>query len=81
MFDKLGVKVLGLVNNMSHFIGDDNKRYDIFGEGSVKKTAEEFNKEYLGEIPINPKVGTSGDKGKPIVEEDPIMKYQKFMLV
>ena len=70
MFDKLGVKVLGLVNNMSHFIGDDNKRYDIFGEGSVKKTAEEFNKEYLGEIPINPKVGTSGDKGKPIVEED-----------
>ena len=70
MFDKLGVKVLGLVNNMSHFIGNDNKRYDIFGEGSVKKTAEEFNKEYLGEIPINPKVGTSGDKGKPIVEED-----------
>ena len=32
MFDKLGVKILGLVNNMSHFIGDDNKRYDIFGE-------------------------------------------------
>ena len=77
MFDKLGVKVLGLVNNMSHFIGDDNKRYDIFGEGSVKKTAEEFNKEYLGEIPINPKVGTSGDKGKPIVEEDPNNEISK----
>ena len=78
MFDKLGVKVLGLVNNMSHFIGDDNKRYDIFGEGSVKKTAEEFNKEYLGEIPINPKVGTSGDKGKPIVEEDPNNEISKI---
>ena len=70
MFDKLGVKILGLVDNMSYFIGDDNKRYDIFGKGGVKNTAVEFNKEFLGEIPINPKVGISGDKGKPIVEED-----------
>ena len=70
MFDKLGVKILGLVDNMSYFIGDDNKKYNIFGEGGVKATAEEFNKEFLGEIPINPVVGKSGDKGKPIVEED-----------
>jgi len=71
MFDKLGVKILGLVDNMSYFVGDDNKKYNIFGEGGVKDTAEEFNKEFLGEIPINPKVGKSGDEGKPIVEEDP----------
>ena len=70
MFDKLGVKILGLVDNMSFFIGDDNKKYNIFGEGGVKNTAEEFNKEFLGEIPINPEVGKSGDNGKPIVEED-----------
>ena len=70
MFDKLGVKILGLVDNMSYFVGDDNKKYNIFGEGGVKATAEEFNKEFLGEIPINPEVGKSGDKGKPIVEED-----------
>jgi len=57
MFDKLGVKILGLVDNMSYFIGDDNKKYKIFGEGGVKNTAQEFNKEFLGEIPINPKVG------------------------
>ena len=30
MFDKLGVKILGLVENMSYFIGDGNKRYNIF---------------------------------------------------
>ena len=53
MFDKLGVKILGLVDNMSFFIGDDGKKYNIFGEGGVKKTAEEFKKEFLGEIPIN----------------------------
>ena len=80
MFDKLGVKILGLVDNMSYFVGDDNKKYNIFGEGGVKDTAEEFNKEFLGEIPINPKVGTSADKGKPIVEEDPNNQISKIYL-
>ena len=49
---------MGLVDNMSYFIGDDGKKYKIFGEGGVKKTAEEFNKEFLGEIPINPSTST-----------------------
>ena len=70
MFDKLGVKILGLVDNMSYFIGDDNKKYNIFGKGGVRKTAGDFNKEFLCEIPINSQVGKSGDNGKPIVEED-----------
>ena len=48
MFDKLGVKILGLIDNMSSFTGDDGKKYAIFGEGGVKRTAEEFNKEFLG---------------------------------
>ena len=80
MFDKLGVKILGLVDNMSYFIGDDNKKYNIFGEGGVKKTAEEFNKEFLGEIPINSDVGKSGDNGKPIVEENADHKISKIYL-
>ena len=71
MFDKLGVKILGLVDNMSFFIGDDGKKYKIFGEGGVKKTADEFKKDFLGEIPINPNVGRFGDQGIPIVEKDP----------
>ena len=80
MFDKLGVKILGLVDNMSYFIGDDGKKYKIFGEGGVRKTAEEFNKEFLGEIPINPEVGTAGDNGKPIVEENPNHEISKIYL-
>ena len=68
MFDKLGVNIIGLVDNMSYFIGDDKKKYPIFGEGGVKRTAKEFNKNFLGEIPINPDVGKKGDEGKPIVE-------------
>ena len=80
MFDKLGVKILGLVDNMSYFIGDDGKNYKIFGDGGVKRTAEEFNKEFLGEIPIDPQVGESGDKGKPIVEDNPEHEISKIYL-
>ena len=80
MFDKLGVKILGLVDNMSYFIGDDNKKYNIFGKGGVRDTAKEFDKEFLGEIPINPEVGKSGDKGKPIVEEDPSNEISKIYI-
>ena len=32
MFDKLGVKIIGLIDNMSYFVGDDKKKYPIFGE-------------------------------------------------
>ena len=80
MFDKLGVKILGLVDNMSFFISEDGKKYNLFGEGGVKRTAEEFNKEFLGEIPINPEVGKSADNGKPIVEENPNNEISKIYL-
>ena len=80
MFDKLGVKILGLVDNMSYFIGDDGKKYKIFGEGGVKRTAEEFNKEFLGEIIIDPKVGKAADEGKPIVELDPENEISKIYI-
>jgi ATP-binding protein involved in chromosome partitioning len=80
MFDKLGVKILGLIDNMSFFTGDDGKKYKIFGEGGVKKTADEFKKEFLGEIPIDPQVGKTGDEGKPIVESDPTSEVSKIYL-
>ena len=80
MFDKLGVKILGLVDNMSYFIGDDSKKYKIFGEGGVRKTSEEFNKEFLGEIPINSEIGKTSDNGKPIVEEDPNCEISKIYI-
>ena len=80
MFDKLGVKILGLVDNMSYFLGEDNKKYHIFGEGGVQKTAIEFKKEFLGEIPIDPEVGRLGDIGTPIVEKDPDNEISKIYI-
>ena len=78
MFDKLNIKIIGLVDNMSFFKGDDGKKYHIFGEGGVQKTAQEFKKEFLGEIPIDEEVGKSGDLGKPIVENKPDHEISKL---
>ena len=80
MFDKLGVKILGLIDNMCFFTGDDGKKYPIFGEGAVKRTAEEFDKEFLAEIPIDPDVGKFGDQGKPIVESNPNSKISQIYI-
>jgi ATP-binding protein involved in chromosome partitioning len=80
MFDKLGTKIIGLIDNMSFFMGEDGKKYEIFGKGGVEKTAKEFNKDFLGEIPIFPEVGKYGDEGKPIVESDPDHKISKIYL-
>ena len=80
MFDKLKVNIIGLIDNMSFFVGDDGKKYSIFGDGGVKKTAEEFNKKFLGEIPINSDIGKYGDQGKPIVESMPEHEISKLYL-
>ena len=80
MFDKLKVNIIGLIDNMSFFSGDDGKRYSIFGQGGVKRTSVEFNKKFLGEIPINSDVGKFGDLGKPIVESAPDHEISKIYL-
>ncbi len=80
MFDKLKVNIIGLIDNMSHFIGDDGKKYTIFGENGVERTAKEFEKKFLGQIPINADVGKYGDMGTPIVEKDPDHEITKIYL-
>ena len=71
MFDKTGVKILGLINNMSYFKGDDGKEYKIFGESGVEKTAKDFNKDFLGHLPIHQDLRASADKGDPLTHSDP----------
>ena len=71
MFDKTGIKILGLIDNMSFFKGDDGKSYQIFGQGGVEKTAKEFNKEFLGHIPIHQDLRKSADEGNPLTHISP----------
>ena len=71
MFEKTGVKILGLIDNMSFFEGDDGKKYKIFGEGGVEKTAKEFGKEFLGHIPLHNDLRKSADLGEPLTLKSP----------
>ena len=80
MFDKLNVKIIGLVDNMSHFETEDGKSYAIFGEGGVERTAKEFSKNFLGKIPINADIGKAADSGKPLVEVNPNHEISKIYL-
>ena len=78
MFDKTGVQILGLIDNMSYFKGDDGKDYKIFGESGVEKTAKEFNKEFLGNLPMHQDLRSSADKGEPLTHSDPNHEVSKL---
>ena len=78
MFDKTGVKILGLIDNMSFFKGDDGKEYKIFGESGVKKTAEEFNKDFLGHLPLHQDLRNSADIGNPLTHSQPEHEVSKL---
>jgi len=77
MFDKLKVPILGLVDNMSFFKSDDGKNYNIFGEGGVEKVANDYNKDFLGKIPIDIDLRVAADTGKPLFEKNPNHKISK----
>ena len=81
MYEKTGVKILGLIDNMSIFEGDDGKEYKIFGEGGVKKTAKEFNKEFLGHLPLNLDLRASADNGEPLTYSKPDHKISKLFKI
>jgi ATP-binding protein involved in chromosome partitioning len=72
MFEKVNVPVLGLIENMSYFVcPGDNKRYDIFGSGGGEREAKRLRVPLLGQIPIDIATREAGDRGMPIVGQDP----------
>lgn len=80
MFRQVRVPVLGIVENMSYFVGPDGQHYNLFGHGGGKKLAEEAELPFLGEIPIDPKVSECGDQGDPIVHKYPDSPVAKAYL-
>ncbi|MBC8309434.1 MAG: Mrp/NBP35 family ATP-binding protein [Phycisphaerales bacterium] len=66
MFQELGIPILGLVENMSYFVADDGKEYDIFGRGGGEQMAAAMNVDFLGGIPIHPDMRVSADTGEPL---------------
>src|SRR3954447_1795608 len=80
MFRQVHVPVLGIVENMSYFVGEDGKRYEIFRHGGGKKLAQEAGVPFLGEVPIDPQVAECGDTGDPIVHKHPDSAVAKAYL-
>ena len=72
MFEKLNVPIIGVVENMSHFVCPDcaSKHY-VFGEGGARRISEQFNLPFLGEIPLNSGIMSGSDLGKPIILTNP----------
>ncbi|MSR44992.1 MAG: MRP family ATP-binding protein [Phycisphaerales bacterium] len=66
MFQQLGVAVLGVVENMSYFIADDGKTYDIFGRGGAEIMARTMDLPFLGAVPIHMELRRNSDEGTPL---------------
>jgi len=65
MFKKVNIPIAGMIENMSGFVCPDcDKRYDIFGSGGAKKTAEELEIPFLGDVPLHMAIRTEGDAGR-----------------
>jgi ATP-binding protein involved in chromosome partitioning len=72
MFDRMGIRILGLIENMSYFTcPDSGQRHHIFGEGGGKRLAESAGVPFLGEVPIDPRMCAGGDAGTPIMISHP----------
>ncbi len=67
MFQKLGVPVLGLIENMSYFeCPHCHGRTDIFGHGGAKADAARLGLDFLGQVPLDLKLRESSDAGTPL---------------
>jgi len=72
MYEKLNAPVLGLIENMSHFVCPGcGREADLFGRGGGEALATELGIPFLGRVPLYEPVRSGGDNGVPIVIGEP----------
>ena len=72
MFEKVGVPILGIVENMSmHVCSNCGHAEAIFGEGGAKKMCADYNVPFLGGLPLDIRIREQADSGRPTVVADP----------
>jgi ATP-binding protein involved in chromosome partitioning len=71
MAEKVNQDLLGVVENMAWFIGDDGTRYTIFGEGGGEALAARLDTDLLAQIPLVSAVREGADRGLPASAVDP----------
>ena len=77
MSHKVNLEVKGVIENMSWFTGDDNKRYELFGAGGGQELADRLEVPLLAQIPLVSKLREGGDHGRPIMAVDPDSEASK----
>lgn len=65
MFQQLGAPVLGIIENMSYFVGPDGSESDIFGRGGAEQAAARWNLPFLGALPMFTELRVNSDAGTP----------------
>ena len=71
MAKNVNLEVKGVIENMSWFTGDDDKRYYIFGHGGGEDLANRLEVPLLGQIPLVQELREGSDSGKPLVATNP----------
>ena len=72
MFEKVEIPVLGIIENMStHICSNCGHEEHIFGEGGGKRMSAEYGVEHLGDIPLDGRIRSDADGGRPTVVADP----------
>ena len=72
MFEKVGIKIVGIVENMStHICSNCGHEEHIFGAGGGAKMCEDYNVEFLGSLPLDIRIREHADSGSPTVVADP----------
>jgi ATP-binding protein involved in chromosome partitioning len=76
MFKKTGVKIAGIIENMSYYICEKcGTRANIFGCDGAKITAERMGEKFLGEVPLHITIRENADRGTPVVYAHPDSEY------
>jgi ATP-binding protein involved in chromosome partitioning len=72
MFEKVGIPILGVVENMStHICSNCGHVEAIFGEGGGEKMCADFHVEFLGKLPLQLSIREQTDSGTPTVVAEP----------
>jgi len=72
MFERVGVPVLGIVENMSGFVDPESgRRFELFSSGGGRRLADELGVDLLGSIPLQPRLAELADGGQPILVAEP----------
>jgi len=61
------LRIAGVIENMSAFVNEDGKVYELFGSGGGAKLAADIGAPLLASIPIDGEVASGGDQGRPVV--------------